>query len=261
MSEKRTSLEMIASSIEEAVEKGLEELGLTEQDVDIEVLDSGSKGLFGLGSRQARIRLMVKSGQVSGETPGVPAIPLPMPMPMPVGEAASVHREPETGEVSGGQEEDEALRTARVTVLALMEKMNIKAKATARYKESDEPQGRKSIWVDIRGDDLSILIGPKAETLNAFQYIASQIVNKDLDHPVSLLVDVQGFRARREVQIRQLARKMAEQAIKTGRRQILEPMAASERRLVHIELRSNPSVTTESIGEDPHRKVTIIPKL
>jgi spoIIIJ-associated protein len=74
------------------------------------------------------------------------------------------------------------------------------------------------------------------------------------------MVDVEGFRMRREQQIRQLARRMADQAVKTGRRQVLEPMPANERRLVHIELRSNPAVTTESVGEEPRRKVTIVPK-
>ena len=77
---------------------------------------------------------------------------------------------------------------------------------------------------------------------------------------VTLVLDVEGYRQRREQQVRQLARRMAEQAIKTGRRQVLEPMPANERRFVHIELRENSHVTTESIGEEPRRKVTIIPQ-
>ncbi len=114
--------------------------------------------------------------------------------------------------------------------------------------------------VDIRGDDLSILIGPKAETLNALQYIAGLIISKEIGHSLPLVVDVEGYRARRSQQIRQLARRMAEQAVRTGRRQVLEPMPASERRLVHIELRDHPDVSTESVGEEPRRKVTILPK-
>ena len=73
-------------------------------------------------------------------------------------------------------------------------------------------------------------------------------------------MDVEGYRARRERQIRQMASRMADQAIKTGKRQILEPMPASERRLVHLELRNHPDVATQSIGEEPSRKVTISPK-
>ena len=96
--------------------------------------------------------------------------------------------------------------------------------------------------------------------MNALQYISGLIIGKEIGHAVPLVVDVEGYRARRSQQIRQLARRMAEQAIRTGRRQVLEPMPANERRLVHIELRNNPDVTTESIGEEPRRKVTINPK-
>ena len=85
------------------------------------------------------------------------------------------------------------------------------------------------------------------------------IVGKELGRSVPLIIDVEGYRKRREKQIRQLARRMADQAIKTGKRQFLEPMPANERRLVHIELRDYPGVATESVGEDPRRKVTIIP--
>ena len=77
---------------------------------------------------------------------------------------------------------------------------------------------------------------------------------------MQVIVDVEGYRTRREHQIRQMATRMADQAIKTGKRQILEPMNAAERRIVHLELRNYPDVITQSIGEDPTRKVTISPK-
>jgi spoIIIJ-associated protein len=96
--------------------------------------------------------------------------------------------------------------------------------------------------------------------LNALQYISSLIINKEIGRSIPLIVDVEGYRARRESQLRQLARRMADQTIKTGRRQILEPMPANERRIIHIELRNHPQVTTESIGEEPRRKITILPK-
>ncbi|HEX9029647.1 MAG TPA: R3H domain-containing nucleic acid-binding protein, partial [Anaerolineales bacterium] len=142
----------------------------------------------------------------------------------------------------------------------LLEKMKVNARVTAHFGEADDKDNRIPLLVDVNGDDLSILIGRRAETLNALQYIAGLIVSKELGHSVQLIVDVEGFRARRENQLRQLARRMADQAVKTNRRQVLEPMPASERRIVHIELRNHPEVTTESIGEEPRRKVTIIPK-
>jgi spoIIIJ-associated protein len=114
--------------------------------------------------------------------------------------------------------------------------------------------------VDVHGEDLSGLIGRHAETLNAFQYVASLMVGKETQQWVQLVVDVEGFRSRRERQLKQLANRMAEQVMKTGRRGSLEPMPSNERRIIHLELRGHPAVTTESTGEEPHRKVVVVPK-
>ena len=266
MDEKRASLEVIAPSVEEAVAKGLEDLGVSKDAVDVEVLDEGSRGLFGLGSRHARVRLTFKPQPrkdrtaapktAIAEAPEVPADRPSQPEPV-AAEETPVAAEPEEKQVT--DEEENTLRIARDTVSELLEKMGIDAQVTSRYGEAEDARSRKPLLVDINGRDLSILIGPRAETLNALQYIAALIVGKELGKSVPLVVDVEGYRVRREQQLRQLARRMADQAIKTGRRQILEPMPANERRLVHIELRNNPQVTTESVGEDPRRKVTIIP--
>ena len=142
----------------------------------------------------------------------------------------------------------------------LLDKMKVRATVTSEYLPDSDARSRVPIRVNIQGDDLSYLIGRQAETLNSLQYISSLIINKEIGRSIPLLVDVEGYRVRRENQLRQLARRMADQAISTGRKQVLEPMTASERRIVHIELRDNPQVTTESIGEDPRRKVTIIPE-
>jgi spoIIIJ-associated protein len=272
MSEKRASLEIIAPSVEEAIAKGLEDLGLPENAVEVEVLDPGSRGLFGLGSRQARVRLTIKSfHQEESDEPVMysPVEQEPAPVVSEPVQAEVEPARPERVEVRQAavfpaqelDEEDETvLRVARETVSELLEKMKVRAQVNARYGEADEAHSKTPVMVDVRGDDLSILIGPRAETLNSLQYIASLIVGKELGRSVPLIVDVEGYRLRREQQIRQLARRMADQAVKTGRRQVLEPMPASERRLIHIELRSNPLVSTESIGEEPRRKVTILPK-
>jgi len=109
-------------------------------------------------------------------------------------------------------------------------------------------------------DDLGVLIGHHGEILNAFQYIASLMVGKETQQFIQLIVDVEGHRDRRERQLRQLARRMADQVTKTGRKLSLEPMPAAERRVIHMELRDHPAVTTQSSGEEPHRKITILPK-
>jgi len=277
MNDNRTSLEVIAPSVEEAVAKGLADLGLTEDVVDVEVLDGGSKGLFGIGFRQARVRLTIKAASQAMAT-GMPPDSAPASKPE---DLASASFETEKGSKAGepapvapglpekptmaepaelSKEEELTLHVARETVEELLERMNVRARVSVRRGEPEDDKDRAPVMVDVRGDDLSILIGPKAETLNALQYIVGLIVSKEIGKSVPLVVDVEGYRARRSQQIRQLARRMAEQAVRTGRRQVLEPMPANERRLVHIELRDHPQVLTESIGEEPRRKVTIVPK-
>ena len=259
MNDKRTNLEIIAPTVEEAIEKGLIDLGLPRESVDIEILDEGGKGFFGLGNRQARVRLTIKSESDESEV----VIP----------EAESIRTQetlvPEPMIEEDKQEHDEeppflgddyVLDIARDVVGELLEKMKVRATVTAEYLPASDARSRVPVRVNVHGDDLSYLIGRQAETLNALQYISSLIINKEIGRSIPLIVDVEGYRTRRENQLRQLARRMADQAVSTGRRQVLEPMPANERRIVHIELRENPDVTTESIGEDPRRKVTIIPQ-
>lgn len=254
MNDKRTNLEIIAPTIEEAIEKGLNDLGLARESVEIEVLDEGSKGLFGLGNRQARIRLTVKSAEEEFTPDQITAEPEPM------ATAHPVEPEEELPDVEPPfVQDDYVLEIAREVVSELLEKMKVRAELSAEYLPAEDARSRVPVRVNVKGDDLSYLIGRQAETINALQYISSLIINKEIGRSIPLIVDVEGYRSRRENQLRQLARRMADQAVATGRRQVLEPMPANERRIVHIALRENPGVTTESIGEEPRRKVTILP--
>ncbi len=256
-----TILEKIAPNVDEAIAQGLIELGLNKSAVDVEVLDEGSRGLLGIGGRQARVRLTVRQPQTGAAADMQPeksekqykpdALPVtPQPRSM---EGAEVT------EADFSVLDDNLLFVSRRTVAELLEKMKIQARIEVRYGDPDE-EGQRPVLVDIHGDDLGVLIGRRAEILNAMQYIVNLIVSKQVEHWVQVVVDVEGYRARRERQLRQMANRMADQAIKTGRRQVLEPMPASERRVVHLELRDHPRVATQSIGEEPARKVTIVPK-
>ena len=273
MNEKPT-LEIIAPTVEEALAQGLAQLGLPAEAVSMEVLDAGTKGLFGLGGRQVRVRLTVKSDEdVPSES--TPPASKPEAKPATALKKKSKHqkekpkksktqkvkqKEPAPTPVAVDEGDPDALlNLAEETISRLLYHMNLQAQVSAHYEESDR-EDRRTIHVDIRGDDLGVLIGRRSETLNAFQYVASLMVGKEVQQWVQLVVDVEGYRSRREKQLRRMARRMAEQAIKTGRRQVLEPMSSGERRLIHIELRENPAVDTESVGEDPYRKVTIVPR-
>lgn len=274
----RTTLEIIAPTVEEALAQGLAQLGLPADAVSVEVLDSGNKGLFGLGGRQVRVRLTVHGADEPAPKPeparekmqsqpsrprkeskpprsraAAPAAPLPAAPAAPVASAAA----PEMPDVSHGLN-DPVLDKTEATISKLLYLMGLQAQVSAHYGEARED--RRPIMVDIRGSDLGILIGRRGETLDAFQYVSSLMVGKEVGQFIHLIVDVEGHRDRRQRQLQQLARRMAEQVIKTGRKLTLEPMTASERRVIHMELRDHPAVTTQSAGEEPHRKVTILPK-
>jgi spoIIIJ-associated protein len=253
MSTEKTTLEIIAPTTEEAVERGLEQLGLTEDMVEIEVLDGGSRGLLGLGGRQSRVRLTVKSFETLIDEHE----------PVFTGDADSEEITLEPSSVHAidladlSEEDQQNVKSVRSVMIELLERMRVKADVSARYIEPQDEKDQRVVLVDVEGKDLSILIGRRSETLNALQYITGLIVSKELGRWVPLLIDIQGYRSRRERQLRQLGRRMADQAVQTGRKQTLEPMPANERRIIHLELRDHPQVFTESVGEEPYRKVTI----
>ena len=239
--DQRATLETIAPSVEEAIQKGLEELGLDPGQVQVEVLDEGGGGLFGLGGRQARVRLTVMGVAQPTSTP-----------------AQSRMETPPAAEWTPELENTAAI--AKTTLAELLDHMGVRAEIQESLGYSDEQDDGPPIHLNIVGDDLSILIGPRAETLNALQLVTRMIVGKEIGHSVHLVVDVSGYRQRREDNLRSLAERMARQATMTGRRQTLEPMTPAERRIIHLALREHQGVTTESIGVDPKRKVVIIPQ-
>jgi len=255
MSHEKTTLEIIAPSIEEAIEKGAAQLGIPAELLEAEVLDEGSRGFLGIGSRQARVRLSIKTEGEAVPVRKAPSAQAAAPAPSQDESVEEETFEEETEQVE--PEMDETLTMAKQVVGDLLEKMKISAQVQAKYLEPEDEKDEAVLLVDIRGQDLSILIGRRSETLNALQYIANLIVGKQLGHWVPLMIDVQGYRFRRERQLRKLARRMADQAVQTHRRQVLEPMPANERRLIHLELRDHPEVVTQSMGEEPYRKVTI----
>jgi spoIIIJ-associated protein len=244
MEEKKTTLEVMGASVEDAIESGLDQLGLPREAVNVEVLDEGQNGFLGIGNRQVRIRLtLVNQSPADVEEP-------------------KVKREVKT-EIENPEDLDEledAKLRAKKIVEELLQRTKISASVSARIMEPEDDHDHPIILIEITGKDLSILIGRRAETLNSLQYITSLVLNQQIGRWMPLMIDVQGYRFRRERQLRQLARRLADQVIQTGRKQVLEPMPANERRLIHLELRYHPFVTTESIGEEPNRRTTILLK-
>lgn len=153
---------------------------------------------------------------------------------------------------------DPELQLAQTTLAGLLEKMKVTTQVSAHWVEPEETDSDRPIWLDVQGDDLSFLIGRRGETLAALQYITRLILSKELDRAVSVIIDVEGYKKRREEQLRRMARRAADQAVEQQRSVLLEPMPANERRLIHLELRNHPNVFTESEGEGDRRKVKVI---
>ncbi|NLC53379.1 MAG: protein jag [Firmicutes bacterium] len=116
------------------------------------------------------------------------------------------------------------------------------------------------VMLNISGDDLGRLIGRHGQTLNALQYIVNLVVHKDSNEEDRVIIDVGGYRKRREDNLKRLAQTTAERVKRKGRKEALNPMSPQERRIIHLALQNNKEVVTHSEGEDPYRRVVISPK-
>jgi spoIIIJ-associated protein len=270
-------------TVEAAVAAGLLRLGLRKDQVAVTVIDEGSRGLLGIGSREAVVRiapLLV--------APEMPAAPPPAPRPMPavapqpaatapksVVETPPVVKPPESRPqpievVAEGDEGAPALsspdeleqeRETAVTVIQeLLDKMLVNASVNGFLTEPDDLTGQSVNIIDIGGEDLGVLIGPRGETLDSLQFVSRLMVSHKLHRRVNFVVDVEGFRRRREQALTRLAERMADKVRQRGEPIALEPMSAYERRIIHMTLRGAPDVYTESTGEGKQRRVRIFPK-
>ncbi|MTI80688.1 MAG: protein jag [Firmicutes bacterium] len=118
----------------------------------------------------------------------------------------------------------------------------------------------QNIKINIKGEDLGVLIGRRGETLDSLQYLINLAINKGLEKRYKIIIDVEGYRKRRENTLYKLASKLADKAIRRGRSVVLEPMNSHERRIIHTALQTRNDIYTFSEGEEPYRKIVITPK-
>lgn len=247
-------IETTGDSVQDAIAKGLDELGAGPNDVIVEVLEEPSRGMFGIGARPARVRLQLLIAPKSA----APAAPETVPEQSPV---SDYHEEPQQEAYEDESVYAEDAEVAKVVLNELLEKMSIRATIRVRRAEKGESEEEDTPWLlDVTGTgDLSMLIGRRGDTLAALQYVTRLITSRELQRRANIVVDVDGYKSRRTSKLFELADRMADQAVRQGRTVTLEPMPPYERRIIHLALRNRSDVTTRSVGEGESRKVTIVP--
>ena len=279
-------LEATGESRDAAIANALRQLGLDRDDVSVEVLDNGKKGIFGIGATPARVRVTYEAPEIIEEkkpAPKVKAAPadfvpekLEVERPRrersdrarrersdrPRRERRPREERPITPSVPKERElipvsEDcmkKAEELATSFIFGLMEKMGIEGQVTVLPQtECDQ------LRLELSGPDMGPIIGRRGDTLDAIQYLGSLVLNNALDEHVRLSVDTENYREKRAESLERLARKMAMKVVKSHRSMTLEPMNPYERRIIHAALQDFNGVTTYSTGTEPSRRVVIAP--
>ena len=232
-------VEASARSVDQAVAQALATLGVGRNEARVVVVDAGDPGrILGFGARKARVRVSVLG---EGEVADL------IDHPSTVHDAVDGHPNVGSGETTAVAE------TARRILGELLHNMHFD-EAHIEVRELDP------LTLNVRTPDASDLIGRRGETLRAVQFIVGIMVNKALGQHVRIAIDVDGYRARREVLLRDLALRFASRVIATGAPVQLEAMPPNERRIIHMALAEHPDVMTESTGEGDARRIVILPR-
>jgi len=241
--DRRNSVEIQAVSIDDAVRLALEQLGRQREEVEIEVLAEPSDNA--LDEQEALVRVTVRGQSAQ---PSHSAAPLPA-------------ARPATDRVQAVAP-DEPTQVAITVTTELLGAMGFQVRVVPQPVTDDEDQdGPPLIGVNVLGRDLGLLIGRRGDHLAQLQYMVNLLVTRRLGHWTRISIDIEGYKRRREESLTGLAKRAAQQVARSGRGIQLEPMPANERRIIHLALRNDAEVITESSGEGESRRVSIQPKL
>lgn len=195
-------------TVEEAVKSALAQLNTTKDRTEVEIVDEGKKGIFGLfGSKPAVVKVTLKP---------------------------------------------DPLEEARLFLTQVSEQMG----ASIEIETSREG---KHVTFVLSGEKIALLIGKRGQTLNSLQYLTQLVINRSSEQYLTVILDAEDYRARRNETLIQLAQRLAQKALKTGRPVTLEPMPSYERKVIHTALAENSRVKTYSDGTEPHRHIVITP--
>ncbi|MEE3362147.1 MAG: RNA-binding cell elongation regulator Jag/EloR [Anaerovoracaceae bacterium] len=267
-------------SVDEAVDLALADLKLTRDEVTVEVLEEPSKGFLGLGSKLAKVRVEpVKKEEPEEAAPSMQesAAQEKPAGPQETAQARGHEHERSDGRSGGNRRQKQRKngkkkkpQRERVVYISrrpddlepvescsgvdflkkVTEDMGLSLEFTAAANE-------ESLYIDMKGDGVGAVIGKRGQTLDSLQYLTSLVVNKDKPKYTRVVLDVENYREKREKTLDQLAERLADKVVRTGRSVRLEPMNPYERMIIHATLQSDERVKTRSEGEEPHRRVII----
>ncbi len=261
-------IEVTAKTVEEAVEQALKEFNTTRENVDVYVVEEGSKGIFGFGAKDAKVRVSfdeekIENVKISISAEDITEAKKPTPKKKVEKPAEKKTEKKAENKVSAPVEEEsvkrperkstysaEAVEQARAFVADVVAKMGTSCIVTAVEGEAK---------LIVSGEDVGIVIGRRGDTIDAIQYLANLYVNKDRhgDDYCRITVDTENYRAKREETLRKLAISMANKAVKYKKDMSLEPMNPYERRIIHSALQNHKYVKTKSVGEEPNRRIVV----
>ena len=256
------SIETTGKTTEDALKAALEELGMTRDEVSVEIVTMPKSGFLGSGAVPAKLRVSYDDGRPEPHAPKAPrepraprtekAVRTDKPAPAKAEKPAPVKTgkpvaQPAAAPVTGGSREEQAESFLR----GLLERMGVECSVAVTSEEN----GRIDIRLD--GDNMGAVIGRRGETLDAIQHLVNYVVNRGSDKHMHISVDAEGYRSKREDSLVSLAQKMAAKTIKYKRSMALEPMNSYERHVIHTALQDYEGVTTSSIGTEPNRRVVV----
>ncbi len=246
------SIEKVGRTVDDAITEALIELGASTDEVEIEVISKGSKGLLGFGAKEAKVKVTLKEIVYQEELEVKDVIPENVCSNEPVIPQVE-QNDSEDAVVASKEEVEQVIRNAEDFLNKLLKQMDIECIVKSEIINDNR------ISMSLEGKNMGIIIGKRGETLDAIQYLVNIVANKERKEYIKIMLDTENYRQRREETLRRLAFKLSKKVEKSRKPIILEPMNPYDRRIIHSALQDSKFVKTHSEGREPFRKVVITP--
>ena len=246
----------------EAIEKGLKQLNVSKDKVDIRILENEEKRSFFsiLTPRVVKVELTLKENMPEKRSENEFHRKQNRPAKEEKQEKIKGHDTEEKEEKRHTEKialKPEEMEMAKENLKAFLDEFIVKISSNIEYKITSDDE---YIYVTLNGEEAGRLIGYRGETLNAMQLILSSIANKKIEGKVRIILDIENYREKRKIALEELADKLARTVIRNGKQVTLEPMSAYERKIIHNRLQDTQRVKTYSVAQEPYRNVVITKK-